>query len=100
MRCLGPPKSKILSVTHISTEGRWATTKIPTLPGEWPSALDRCASHADSPKQHSNVFVTGRGPADEAVVVVKPRTDEDVVTHLRRKLPESGSNAGGEGRNT
>ena len=43
--------------------------------------------------------VRGRGSADEAVVGVKPVADEDTVTYLRIKLPESGSDAGAEGRN-
>lgn len=43
--------------------------------------------------------VTGRGSADEAVVVVKLGANEDAVTYLRAKLSASGRNAGGEGRN-
>ncbi len=35
--------------------------------------------------------VTGRGPADEAVVVVKLGADEDAVTYLRGKLSASGT---------
>jgi len=48
------------------------------------------------------VTVMGRGPTDEAVVVVKLRADEDAVTYLRVKLSASGTrkSAGGEGRNT
>lgn len=40
--------------------------------------------------------------ADEAVVAVKPRADEDVVTHQRIKLSvnDEKKNVGGEGRNT
>jgi hypothetical protein len=41
----------------------------------------------------------GRGPADEAVVVVKLGADEDAVTYLRAKLSASGRDAGGEGWN-
>ncbi len=52
-----------------------------------------------SPKRSRDVFVTGRGSADEAVVVVKLEADEDAVTYLRVKLSVSGSNAGGEGWN-
>jgi len=52
-----------------------------------------------SPKRSRDVTVTGRGSADEAVVVVKLRADEDAVTYLRIKLSVNGSNAGGEGRN-
>lgn len=43
--------------------------------------------------------VTGRGSADEAVLVVKLGADEDAVTYQRVKLPASGRSAGGEGRN-
>ena len=57
-------------------------------------------SDVDSPKQRSNAYVTGRGSADEAVVVVKLEACEDAVTYLRIKLSKSGSNAGGEGLNT
>jgi hypothetical protein len=37
------------------------------------------------------VTVTGRGSADEAVVVVKLGADEDTVTYLRGKLSASGT---------
>ena len=43
--------------------------------------------------------VMGRGPADEAVVVVKLEADEDAVTYPRIKLTVSGRDAGGEGWN-
>jgi len=39
------------------------------------------------------------GPADEAVVVVKPHTEEGAVTYPRVKYGASGKDAGGEGRN-
>ena len=42
----------------------------------------------------------GRGPADEAVVIVKPGADDPVVTQGRIKHRVSGKEAGGEGRNT
>ena len=53
------------------------------------------------PKRSRDVTVKGRGPADEAVVVVKLGADEDTVTYLRAKLSASGAckSAGGEGRN-
>ena len=38
--------------------------------------------------------VMGRGPADEAVVVVKLGADEDAVTYLRAKLSASGTQGG------
>ena len=41
----------------------------------------------------------GRGSADEAIVVVKRLADEDAVTYLRVKLPESDRDVGAEGRN-
>jgi len=40
-----------------------------------------------------------RGPADEAVVAVKPGADEGMATCLRVKLPESDRDVGGEGQN-
>lgn len=52
-----------------------------------------------SPKRSRDVAVRGRGSADEAVVGVKPVADEDAVTYLRIKLPESGRDAGAEGWN-
>jgi len=52
-----------------------------------------------SPKRSSNVAVTGRGFAEEAVVVVKLKAGEDAVTRPRIKLSVSGRNAGGEGWN-
>lgn len=42
----------------------------------------------------------GRGPADEAVVLVKPDADDAAVTSLRGKHQASDKDAGGEGRNT
>ena len=42
----------------------------------------------------------GRGPADEAVVIVKPDADEVAVTSLRVKHRASDRDVGGEGRNT
>jgi hypothetical protein len=39
------------------------------------------------------------GSADEAVVVVKRRAEEDVVTHPRVKLAARGREAKGEGPN-
>ncbi len=42
----------------------------------------------------------GRGPADEAVVIVKPGAGDPVVTQVRVEHRVSGKEAGGEGRNT
>jgi len=39
------------------------------------------------------------GSADEAVVVVKPHTEEGAVMYPRVKYGASGKDAGGEGRN-
>ena len=41
----------------------------------------------------------GRGPTDKAIVGVKSVADEDAVTYLRIKLPESDRDVGAEGRN-
>jgi hypothetical protein len=51
------------------------------------------------PKRSRNVTVMGRGSADEAVVVVKLKADEDAVTYRRVKLSASDKDVGGEGRN-
>jgi len=40
-----------------------------------------------------------RGSSEEAIVGVKPVTDEGAVTYPRGKLLESGKEAGAEGRN-
>jgi len=42
----------------------------------------------------------GRGPADEAVVIVKSGAVDPVVTQVRIKHRVSGKEAGGEGWNT
>ena len=54
---------------------------------------------AISPKRRRDTTVMDRGSSDEAIVGVKSVADEDAVTYLRVKLPESGSNAGAEGWN-
>jgi hypothetical protein len=41
----------------------------------------------------------GQGPAEEAVVIVKPVAEEAVVTQLRVKRRVSDKEVGGEGRN-
>jgi hypothetical protein len=45
------------------------------------------------------VTVMDRGSTEEAVVGVKPVADEDAVTYLRAKLPESDKDVGAEGWN-
>jgi hypothetical protein len=45
----------------------------------------------------SNVDVTGRGSADEAILVVKLETCENTVTYSRTKSLESKRKLGGEG---
>ena len=42
----------------------------------------------------------GRGPADEAVVIVKPGACDLAVTQVRVKHRDSDREGGGEGRNT
>jgi len=70
------------------------------LPGEGPSARRACCN-CDSlcPKRNRNVVVMDRGSTDEAVVGVKLVADEDDVTYLRVKLPESDREVGAEGWN-
>ena len=55
------------------------------LPSEGPSALGRCNCDTLSPKRNSNVDVMNRGPADEAVVIVKFGANEFMVTWRRVK---------------
>lgn len=83
-------KPEILSVTHECNEGRWTGTRIAILPYEEPSDLGRCNYDIDSPNRSRNATDTDRGLADEVIVVVKLDADEDMVTYLRIKLPESG----------
>jgi len=45
------------------------------------------------------VTVTDKGFSDEAIVGVKLVADEDTVTYLRIKLPESDKEVGAEGWN-
>jgi hypothetical protein len=45
------------------------------------------------------VEVIGRGSAEEAIVVVKPKAVENAVTYLRVKLLVNSRNAEGEGWN-
>jgi len=58
---------------------------LTTLPSEGPSALGRCNCDTLSPKHSSNAVVMIRGPADEAVVVVKLGADDFMVTWKRVK---------------
>ena len=75
-------------------------TEEASLPGEGPSILGRCNYDTLSPKRRGDACVMGRGPADEAVVIVKSGAEDAVVTQLRVKHRVSGKAAGGEGRNT
>jgi hypothetical protein len=44
--------------------------------------------------------VMGRGPAEEAVVIVKPGAGDPAVTQVRVKHRDSAKEGGGEGGNT
>jgi hypothetical protein len=79
-RCPRSPKPDILLVTPGRKEGRWAGTEAASLPGEGPSILGRCNYDTLSPKRRGNACVMGRGPADEAVVIVKSGAGEPAVT--------------------
>jgi len=56
------------------------------LPGEEPPILNGCNCDTYSSKRNRNVIVTNRGLADETVVIVKLKADEDMVTYQRIKL--------------
>ena len=60
-----------------------------TLPSEGPSTSGRCNCDTLSPKRGSNVVVMERGPAEEAVVIVKPGADEPAATSVRVNHPVS-----------
>ena len=64
----------------LAQRGGWAVKQETPLPGEGPSALGRCHCDTLSPKYCSNVGVTNRGSADEAVVIVKFDADDFMVT--------------------
>ena len=55
------------------------------LPSEGPSDLGRSNCDSLSPKRCSNADVMDRGPADEAVVIVKFGADDFMVTWMRVK---------------
>ena len=84
-RCRRSPKPDILIVTRGRIEGRWAAIEGATLPSEGPLASGRCNCDTLSPKRRSNAVVMKRGPAEEAVVIVKPGADDPAVTLVRVK---------------
>lgn len=55
-------------------------TEQTILPGEGPLTLGRCNGDTLSPKRHGDVYVMERGPAEDAVVIVKPGAEEARVT--------------------
>lgn len=61
--------------------------------------LDSCNYDSGSPKRSSNVAVMSKGSTDEAVVVVKSKTSEGMVTCLRIKSSVSDKDVGGKGWN-
>jgi hypothetical protein len=94
-KCRRSPKPDILIVTRGRIEGRWAAIEGATLPSEGPSASGRCNGDTLSPKRRSHAVVMERGPAEEAVVIVKPDADDPAVTPTpkqhRQFLPSSRS---------
>jgi len=58
---------------------------VTVLPSEGPSSLGRCNYDTLSPKHSSNAGVMDRGPADEAVVIVKFGASDFMVTWMRVK---------------
>ena len=82
-RCRGPPKPDTLLVPPGGREGRWARTEATILPGEGPLTLGRCNGDTLSLKRRGDVCVMEQGPAEDAVVIVKPGAGEVMVTSLR-----------------
>jgi hypothetical protein len=74
-------------------------TTLLILPGEWLSMRVGSASGSLSPNENRNVVVMHREFADEAVVIVKRKADEDMVTYQRTKLSERAKDCKDEGRN-
>ena len=73
--------------------------EVMILPSEGPSTPGRCNCDTLSPKRGRNAVEMERGPADEAVVIVKPDADEPVVTSVRIKHQASDKEVRGEGWN-
>jgi hypothetical protein len=76
--------------------------ELSTLPGEGPPVPGRCNCDSETLSGAEMQPLWAGGSADEAVVAVKVRADEDTVTYLRVKLSSSDpavSRVGGEGRN-
>ena len=73
-------------------------TEEASLPGEGPSIPGRC--NYDTLSDAETWSVMGRGPADEAVVIVKPGACDPAVTQVRVNHRTSTREGGGEGRNT
>lgn len=69
------------------------------LPGEWLFMWDGAACGNLSPNDGRDVGVMRKQLADEAVVVVKRKADESMVTYLRGTLFESAKDSGDEGQN-
>jgi hypothetical protein len=82
-------KPKTLSVTHGCNGDRSEGKEKSILPSEEPSDLRRHNYDAVSANQRRNATGMDRGLADEAVVAIKPKADEDMVTYQRIKLSES-----------
>ena len=74
-------------------------TTLLILPGEELFMRIGTACGTLSPSESRNAQVMHRQFADEAIVVMKRKADEDMVTYQRRKLFESAKDGKGEGRN-
>ena len=81
------------------SEGRWGEKESVLLPGEGPLGWELCNHGMRFPNRRRDADCMSQGPADEAVVAVKPGADEGMATCPRVKLPESDRDVGGEGRN-
>jgi hypothetical protein len=69
------------------------------LPDEWLSMWVGAACGTLSPNEDRNISVMHRQFADEVVVIIKRKADENMATYLRVTLSESAKDCKDEGRN-
>jgi hypothetical protein len=74
-------------------------TTLYTLPDEWLFVWVGTACGTLSPNENRNVGVMHKQFADEVVVVMKRKAEEDMVTYQRIKLFESAKDCKDEGWN-
>ena len=90
VRCPRPPKPKYLPYSCIGKEGSWINIEMYDLPGEWPFMWVGTACGGQViPRRNSNVSLTHKGSADEAVVVLKRFAVEGMVTCPRVNQTDS-----------